>query len=377
VIYLDNAATTKMRDECLGVIAEYSCSRFFNPSAPYKPSADVSREIKDARESLKRLLHAPDGDIIFTASGTEADNLAVLCAPRGKRNKALVSASEHSAVYASACELEARGCEVVYLPVADGAAVDLSALKGVLDDSVGLVSVMHVNNETGAVNDLAKIAALIKKHAPGALFHSDGVQAFGKIPVNLINSGVDMYSLSAHKIHGPKGVGALFVKKGVRLKPVMFGGGQENGLRSATENVPGILAFAAAAEHAVRDLPSNLAKITALRAEYSGKILAAVPNVIVNGGAENSPNILNLAFKDLRGEVLLHALEKRGIYIGTGSACSSKKHARISGLLNLPDAYAEGVVRLSFSACNTPTETDTVVDAIVAECEVLRKFKRI
>ncbi|MDR2635019.1 MAG: cysteine desulfurase [Clostridiales bacterium] len=377
MIYLDNAATTKMRDECLGIIAEYSCSRFFNPSAPYKPSADLSRELKDARESLKKLLHAPDGEIVFTASGTEADNFAVFCSPRVKNGKILVSASEHSAVLASAAELEARGADVTYLPVKKGAAVDLDALESSLDERVSFVSVMHVNNETGAVNDLARIAALIKKYAPNALFHSDGVQAFGKIPVNLINSGVDMYSVSAHKLRGPKGVGALFVKKGVRLKPFVFGGGQENGLRSATENVAGILAFTAAAGFAVRDLAADSRETARLRAAYRDKILAAIPGVIINEGEENSPNILNLAFKDLRGEVLLHSLEKRGIYVGLGSACSSKKRGRLGGLLNLPEGYDEGIIRISLSPLNADCETDTVAEALAAECEILRKFKRV
>ena len=376
MIYLDNAATTAMYPECLDSFKKYGVEKFFNPSAVYAPSVEVSRVLKEARREILSALHAPDGTVVFTASGSEADNLALFGSRKPKGGKIVTTAGEHSAVINSAAELSARGYEVVYAPLHPDGKVNIEEFEKLLDESVCLVSVMHVNNETGAVNDLKAVSKLVRRLSPSAIFHSDGVQGFLNVETNLKDMDVDLYSMSAHKIHGPKGVGALYIKKGVRVSPIVFGGGQEYGIRSATENVPGIDAFRVAVEIGRRNFAAakeHKKQILCYLREEIGKM----DDVILVSNPD-SPHVLTVTFKDVRGEVLMHALENHGIFVGIGSACSSKKGvSRFKDLLGLDKGYDEGIVRISVSENTSHADAEALVEALTVEVPKLRKYKRI
>ena len=224
LVYLDNAATTPCYEEVAELIKKESMDGYFNPSALYKPSVDSTLKLKKARDTIKNALHAPNGELYFTSGGSESDNTALFCTRKPRNSRVIVGLGEHDAVMNSANELKNQGYDVVFAPINTDGSVNIEEFKKLLNENVSLVSVMHVSNETGAVNDIARLVKLTRKLAPNAVFHSDGVQAFEKIRVNLRALDVDLYSISAHKIHGPKGVGALFVKKGVSIKPLIFGG---------------------------------------------------------------------------------------------------------------------------------------------------------
>lgn len=376
MIYLDNAATTAMYPECLDSFKKYGVEKFFNPSAVYAPSVEVSRVLKEARREILSALHAPDGTVVFTASGSEADNLALFGSRKPKGGKIVTTAGEHSAVINSAAELSARGYEVVYAPLLPDGKVNLEEFEKLLDESVCLVSVMHVNNETGAVNDLKAVSKLVRRLSPSAIFHSDGVQGFLNVETNLKDMDVDLYSMSAHKIHGPKGVGALYMKKGVRVSPIVFGGGQEYGIRSATENVPGIDAFRVAVEIGRKNFAAGVVHKKQILS-YLREEIGKMDDVILVSNP-SSPHVLTVTFKDVRGEVLMHALESHGILVGIGSACSSKKGvSRFKDLLGLDKGYDEGIVRISVSESTSRTDAEALVEALTVEVPKLRKYKRI
>lgn len=376
MIYLDNAATTAMYPECIDSFKKYGVEKFFNPSAVYAPSVEVSRVLKEARREILSALHAPDGTVVFTASGSEADNLALFGSRKPKGGKIVTTAGEHSAVINSAAELSARGYEVVYAPLLPDGKVNLEELEKLLDESVCLVSVMHVNNETGAVNDLKAVSKLVRRLSPSAIFHSDGVQGFLNVETNLKDMDVDLYSMSAHKIHGPKGVGALYMKKGIRVSPIIFGGGQEYGIRSATENVPGIDAFRVAVEIGRKNFAAGVEHKKQILS-YLREEIGKMDDVILVSNPE-SPHVLTVTFKDVRGEVLMHALESHGIFVGIGSACSSKKGvSRFKDLLGLDKGYDEGIVRISVSENTSHADAEALVEALSVEVPKLRKYKRI
>lgn len=379
MIYLDNAATTRMYDECAQIADKYNRELYFNPSARYRLALKAEEAVKKARAVIAAKLGADEGEIYFTASGSEADNIALLCSLRRKSGRVIVGAAEHSAVYQCACELERRGYEVVFAPVTRYGAVDIAAFSALLTADTVLVSVMHVCNETGAVNDLKAITPLVRKKSPRALVHSDGVQAFGKLPVNVRALDVDLYSVSGHKIHAPKGVGALYAKKSVHLSPFVFGGGQEKGVRSATENVAGICAFAKAAEliyPRVDGCAEGTEKGRAAAEEYLKENIDDI--VIISERGKCLDTFLSLAVKGVRGEVLVHVLDDMGIMIGTGSACSShSSNKRIPKVLGLDEEYWDGMLRLSISDLNARSDLlegcKALVDAIKAERKYAKK----
>lgn len=377
MIYLDNAATTKMDSICLESFEKFGIENFYNPSALYAPSVENSRAILKAREGLLSILHAGGGELYFTASGTEADNLALFGTKKRKGSKVIISASEHAAVYNSALELSNQGFEVIFAPINNDGSLNLEQFSSLLDDNVSLVSVMHVNNETGAINDLEQISKLIRKYAKNAIFHSDGVQGFCKTLVNLKAYDVDLYSLSAHKIHAPKGIGALYVKKGIHLSPIIFGGGQEKGIRSATENVPAIDAFYKVAKKQTEQFAKNFEYKKSLLLHMRKEIEKKLPSAQIISPI-TSPHILMLALYGVRGEVVLHSLEKFEIYIGIGSACSSKKGInRSKTLLGLDKKHEEGVIRISVSEENTIEEIDTFIEKLVEVNAELIKYTRV
>lgn len=378
LIYLDNAATTRIYPEVADLIAEESKNDFFNPSALYKPSVALSVKIKNAREGIKSALHAGDGELYFTSGGSEGDNTALFCTRKPKGSRIIVGLGEHDAIINGAAQLAQQGYDVVYAPINADGRVNVEEFKNLLTPNVALVSIMHVSNETGAINDIARLCKLTKKVAPNAVFHSDGVQAFGKIKVNLRALGVDLYTISAHKIHGPKGIGALYIKKGTPIKPLIYGGGQEKGFRSGTENAPSILGFAKAVEICMKNFDSDLAKKAAFKAQLIEKLLSEIDDVqIISGDEDFAPNILTVAFKDVRGEVLLHDIEDDGILVGIGSACSSHHESRFKSLLALDENHKDGIIRFSISYENDENDIDFIVRRIKSSLEKLTGYKRV
>lgn len=356
MIYFDNAATTRVTKEAAETALKYFTDLYYNPSAMYHEGLKVKNDIETVRKSILSAIGAPDGKLYFTSSGTEADNLAFFGTKKKKNSRVIISNAEHAAVYQSAMNLKNAGYEVSLAPVDGSGRVDEDKFRELLSDDVSFVSVIHVSNETGAINDIAALARLTKQASPRALFHSDGVQAGGKIRVALANAPIDLYSLSAHKIGAPKGTGALYCSKGVNLNPILFGGGQEEGVRSSTENTAGIMAFGRAMSDCCKYMAETREKLNNIN-EYLRKALGEYDDIAILSPEDGSPYILSFASGSVRGEVIEHALEREGVLVGTGSACSSNKTTRrIPEALKLKGKYAEGVLRLSFSRFTTAEE---------------------
>ena len=345
MIYLDNAATTAMLEGAVGVYQKYACQSFYNPSAGYREALSVAKDIKEAKERLLNKLGAKEGDIIYTSGATESNNLAIMGSKRNGKWEYVFSVGEHPSVYNVAKELEMQGAKVHFVGLTQNGEIDCEQLENIVNEKTRLVSVMHVSNETGAINDIQHIVGIVKDKAPNALIHVDGVQAFCKIPVNLSVLGVDFYTISAHKFHGPKGVGALYVKRPQGLKNIIFGGGQENGLRSGTENVPGIMAM----DYAISSTDEN--------SSYShvSELKDAVIEILSRDNRVDilktqSPYILSVGFDGVNGETLMRALQDKGIIVGMGSACSAKKAGnRILEAIGFSKEKVKSRIRVSFN----------------------------
>lgn len=351
IFYLDNAATTKMSDEVKERASKFLCEDFFNPSAVYKQSVDVKREVENARGFLLDCLGASHDDkLIFTGSATEANNTVIFSQRNFAGKRYLFGAGEHPSVKECAKQLEMKGYKVEFIPLDKSGRVDEERFKQMLGSDVAFVSVQHVSNETGAVNNIKKLVTLAKRANKDVKFHSDGVQAFMKFPIDVTDLGVDYYTISAHKIGGMKGVGALYIKKGTKVNALIFGGGQENGLRSGTENVFGIVSFAYAAEKMRKEQKQNFEKVKKMREEL---LLAFKENGIeyVIHGESGVPHTMNIMLeKSIRGETLVHALEKRGVLLSTGSACSATKHFNSTlEAMGVPNSEILASVRISIS----------------------------
>ena len=363
MIYLDNAATTKPDTECLEVAGQYLTDKFYNPSALYAEGYNLHREINASRADILNLIaNDHDFQIIFTSCGTEADNQAVFCG--GKRGNVVTTLGEHSAVFSAVNELKERGIEVRFAALNSDGSVDVDSLLSLIDRNTSLVSVIHVNNETGAVNDINSIGKAVKSINERALFHSDGVQAFGKIPYKLCRE-VDLYSISAHKIGGLKGNGALIKRKNLIIKPYIFGGGQEDGLRSGTENVFGIKMFELAAKKRYASLEENFNRVKNLKERLAQKLDKGLFTAI--SPEDGPPYTLTVAAEGVRGEIILHEADDRGLIIGTGSACSSnekKRYSRVILSCGVEEARADGVLRLSFSPETTNEEVDEAAEIL-------------
>lgn len=374
MIYLDNSATTAMYPELLATMQKYACEYFYNPSALYNKAGAVKMALQGAREKMLSLLGGMGGTLVITASGTEADNMALMCSKKFKNGRVIISAVEHSAVYKTVKKLEEQGYHIDIAPVDKYGRVVESEFVKLLDKDVMLVSIMHVCNETGAVNDIEKLVKLTREKCPRALFHSDGVQAIGKTKVNLNKLGVDYYSISGHKFHGPKGIGALYIKKGKNINPLIIGGGQENGLRSATENVAGIMAMAEGMEKTLSgvDYEQNKAKIHRIKE----KLLSINPDFIINTDMQHSCGcILSFSIPNTRGEVLVHMMEDNGVIIGTGSACSASKGGkRIPLALGLEQKYYDGMIRISIDYMTTDSEIDSFLEIFEEQYNKLASF---
>lgn len=366
MIYLDNAATTKPDVECLQRAEKYLSKNYYNPSALYAEGYNIQLGLREAKKNILATVAACGNfDLIFTSCGSEADNQAVFCG--GKRGNIVTTLGEHSAVFNAANELKQRGMDVRFAALNSDGSVNIDNLLSLIDEKTSLVSVIHVNNETGAVNDVADIAQKVKDRNPRALFHSDGVQAYGKIPFTLTKN-IDLYSVSAHKIGGVKGVGGLFKRKNLVIKPYIYGGGQESGLRSGTENVFGIKNFEFAALKKYSNISDSYNKTRTLNDLLWEKLDKELFTRI--SPYDNSPYILTVAAEGLRGETVLHEADDNGLIIGTGSACSSnekKRYSRVILACGISEAVADGVLRLSLSA-------ETTREDVLRAAEILNRI---
>ena len=366
MIYLDNAATTYLYQELEVILLDYNKNCFFNPSARYHEAIAVSKDIKNARQGLASFINCSQDELTYVSSGTEGNNLALFGTLRKKYSRIIVSATEHASVYNVALNLKNKGYDVVFCPVNEFGTVNVDEFKQLINDNTELISIAHVNNETGGINDIKKLVKIAKSINNRVIFHSDGVQAFGKIYVDVKDLNVDLYTIAGHKIHAPKGIAALYHKSNVSINPIIFGGGQENGLRSATENVAGIIAFTKAAEIILSRLQDNTQKFNS----FKKTIIYALEDfdIKINTQEYSAPHILNISINGIKGEVLLHLLETYGILISTGSACSTKKGiSRIPAAIGLDKNYAEGTIRISFGEQNTQEEIDEFIN-ITKKC---------
>ena len=378
MIYLDNSATTRPFDEVIDKMSACMREEYFNPSAVYAPAMLAGRILTETREAIASQLGGRV-KVVFTSGGTEADNLALLGtarALRGRKGHFITTKVEHPAILETAAELERLGHSVTYIGVDEEGTVDVDALVDAVREDTALVSVMQVNNEVGAVMPIEEISRRVKEKNPRTLIHVDGVQGFMRVPMHMNRMGVDLYSLSGHKIHGPKGIGALAMSDRARPLCIAFGGGQENGLRSGTENVPGIAGLGQAVRAFAR-LDDPASDMMELKMRLRDGILQAVPDAKVNGPTGGASHILNVTFP-VKGEVLLHALEGAGILCSTGSACASHKKSasHVLTAMGVPDKEIDGALRFSLCPMNTPEEIDETVAQIRKSVEMLRAFKR-
>lgn len=380
-VYLDNSATTKPYKEVIEVMLRYSEHDYGNPSSLHRMGIAAEKAMKEARKSVAVSLGAREEEIYFTSGGTEADNTALFGAVQARKrrgNKIITSQIEHPAILESCRKLEELGFQVAYVPVNRYGMIDTRALENEVNDQTILITIMQVNNEVGSIQPISEIIEM--KNRIGnrlgteILLHTDAVQSYGKLPVQ--TGGIDLLSVSGHKIHGPKGVGALYVRKGLNLQPYLFGGGQERGLRSGTENVPAVAGLGAAADLSGRNISRRIESMKKAKTYLAEGIQAEIQDICFNSGPEGSPSILNVSFLGVRGEVLLHTLEQSDIYVSTGSACSSRKkgQSHVLKAMSLTDKEIEGAIRFSFSEFNTVEEMDFVLDRLKNAVQKFRKL---
>jgi len=365
-MFFDNASTTKLDEDLIDELKNLNEEFFYNPGGLYSKSRNVKKQIEDDRKKIIECLGGESSDnFVFTGSATEGNNLAIMGVLRKNFTKMLFSMGEHPSVYNTALELKNRGYNVEFITLDKTGKVDLDDFKNKMTADVDFVSIMHVSNETGAINDICSLVEIAKGVNEKVIFHSDGVQAYGKIDVDVSTLGVDMYTISAHKIYGCKGIGGLYIKKGVNLKPIIFGGGQESGLRSGTENYMGIHIFSKVVERAKNDLLKNSNLVKLLKLKFIEKLSSTSLKYSLHSYDDNSPYIVSVSFDKCRAETLLNMLNDNMIYIGNGSACSSKNSGnRILQNMGVPKDGVEGNLRISFSKHNTVGEVEKLVDCL-------------
>lgn len=380
-VYLDYSATTPVKQEVLNEMIPYFTEKFGNPSSLYEIGAEAKEAITRAREQVAQLIGAKPQEVIFTSCGSESDNWALTSTAHWKKakgNHIITTKIEHHAILHTCKALEKEGYQVTYLGIGPDGRIDLKELEDAITDQTILISIMMVNNEMGAIQPIKEAAAIAKKH--GILFHTDAVQAGGNVPIDVEDLGVDMLSLSAHKIYGPKGIGAMYIRKGVALPPLINGGAQEMKKRAGTENVPYIVGFGKAAELARLNLDEHIAKLTELRNYFIAQVKEKIPYVDVNGGMEHRhPGNANLAFNFIEGESLLLMLDYYGISISTGSACSSKslEPSHVLMALGVPVEKIHGSLRFTVGDFTTKEDLDYTVECLVKIVEKLRALSPI
>ena len=380
--YLDNSATTRCSAKAAEMVMKVMREDFGNPSALHTKGVEAEHYVKEARAFFAKNLKVDEKEICFTSGGTESNNLALIgtaMANRRAGNHLITTSVEHASVDNTMKYLEEQGFRVTYLPVDEYGVVSLEALKEALCPETILVSVMYVNNEVGAVQPVDEIARIVKEHNPNTIFHVDAIQAYGKYRIYPKKEGINLLSVSGHKIHGPKGTGFLYVNSKVKIHSIVFGGGQQKGLRSGTENVPGIAGMAEAAAECYENLEEKIDRLYALKDRFVSQV-SALEGTKVNGhtGRDSAPQIVSVSFRDVRSEVLLHALEEKGIYVSAGSACSSNKPSVSRTLKNMEiDKELLGsTLRFSFCFDTTEDEIDYCIKELGELLPVLRRYVR-
>lgn len=381
--YLDNSATTPCLEQVRDIVVKTMMEDYGNPSSRHQKGVDAEHYLREAREKIAATLKVKEKEIFFTSGGTESNNWALIGSALANRRAGrhiVTTAVEHAAVLMPLQFLEEQGFRVTYLPVDRYGQVDPRQAAEAVDQDTILVSIMMVNNEVGALEPVEEISRLAKEKNPSLLFHVDAIQAYGKMRILPKRMGIDLLSVSGHKIHGPKGIGFLYVNEKAKLRPLILGGGQQRGMRSGTDNVPGAAGLGVAAAHAYQDLEETRARLFA-RKEQMIQGLRKLPDVFVisKEGEEGAPHIVSAAFPGVRSEVLLHALEERKIYVSSGSACSSNKKLPVSSVLqelHLKGELLESTLRFSFSRFTTEEEIDYCLKNLAELLPVLRRYRR-
>ena len=381
--YFDNSATTRVLDSVRDIVVKTMTEDYANAAAKHRRGMEAEQYIREARAEIAKTMKVSEKEILFTSGGSESNNLALIGGALANQRigKHIISTNvEHPSVYNPLAALEDIGFEVTFLPVDQDGHISLQELQDAVREDTGLVSVMYVNNEVGFVEPVEEISRVIRGKNPRTLFHVDGIQAYGKYVIRPKKQGIDLLSVSGHKIHGPKGVGFLYIRDGVKLKPMIYGGGQQSNLRSGTENVPGVAGLGVAAKEMYRDHEAKVLHLLGLK-DYLIDRMEELDGTVVNSkkGRESAPQIVSVSFEGVRSEVLLHALEEKGIYVSSGSACSAH-HPGISGTLKgigVHQRLLESTVRFSFGMFNTKDEIDYCMDVLKEILPVLRRYKRM
>lgn len=381
-IYLDNSATTAVHPDVVKLMSKIMLEDYGNPSSKHNKGVQAERYLNEAGETLASILKCDKKELLYTSGGTESDNMAFIgtaLANKRRGNHIITTMIEHPAILETTVFLEKNGFEITYLPVDATGRVSLEALKEALKPETILVSIMYANNEVSIVEPIAEAAAMVKEYNPEIIFHTDAVQAFGKYRIIPKRENIDLMSVSAHKLHGPKGVGFLYIKDKTKINPIIFGGGQQKGMRSGTENVPGIAGMALAAKLCYENFDEKIERLYELKEYFTDKVLE-IPGTVFNGrrGHEGTPHVISISFENVRSEVLLHALEDKGIYVSSGSACSSNKPA-LSGTLKaigVKNNLLDSTIRFSLCTENTKEELDEVIIALNELVPILRRYTR-
>ena len=378
IIYFDNAATTAVRPEVFEKMKRYFCDNFGNPSSIYKIAREKKNSTENAREQIARVLNADKNEIYFTAGGSESDNWAIKCIAESYSNKGkhiITLSIEHHAVLHTCQYLETKGYDVTYLPVDEYGIVDIDKLKSAIRDDTILITIMAANNEIGSIQPIEEIGKIA--HENGIIFHTDAVQAIGHIPIDVKKMNIDLLSLSGHKLYGPKGIGALYIKKGIKINPLIHGGAQERNRRAGTENVAGIVGLGDAIRLINEDMPEELKRLTYLRDKLIDGILKNIPYSRLNGHREKRlPGNVNISFEFVEGESILLLLDMKGICASSGSACTSgsldPSHVLLS--IGLPHEKAHGSLRLTLGRNNTEEEVDYIIKELPPIINRLREM---
>ncbi len=381
-VYLDNSATTRCLPEVAALMTRIMCEEYGNPSSLHKKGVESEKYVRYAKEVIAKCMKVQEKEILFTSGGTESDNIALIGGAyancRAGRH-IITTRIEHPAVLQTCAYLEEQGFAITYLPVNAKGVISLSDLERAMTPNTILVSIMHTNNEVGAVQPIEQAGELIKRMNPNTLFHVDAVQGFGKYRIYPKRMHVDLLSASAHKIHGPKGVGFLYINERAKVRPIIFGGGQQKGMRSGTENVPGIAGMARAIEEIFSDFDEKIEYLYSLKQHFV-KGVSALDGIRLNGpvGRDGAPHVVSVSIQGVRSEVMLHALEDRGIYVSAGSACSSNKPSTSATLkaIGVEKQYLDATLRFSFSLYTTESEIDYTVKCLGELLPMLRRYTR-
>ncbi len=381
-VYLDNSATTKCLPEVAALMTRIMCDEYGNPSSLHKKGVESEKYVRYAKEVIAKCMKVQEKEILFTSGGTEADNIALIGSAYANYRAGrhiITTRIEHPAVLQTCAYLEEQGFSVTYLPVNAKGVISLADLERAMTKNTILVSIMHTNNEVGAVQPIEQAGELIKRMNPSTLFHVDAVQGFGKCRIYPKRMHIDLLTVSAHKLHGPKGVGFLYINEKAKVRPIIFGGGQQKGMRSGTENVPGIAGMAKAIEEVFSEFDEKIEYLYKIKERFV-KGVSALEGIRLNGpvGRDGAPHVVSVSIQGVRSEVMLHALEDKGIYVSAGSACSSNKPSVSATLkaIGVEKQYLDATLRFSFSLYTTETEIDYTVKCLSELLPALRRYSR-